>query len=86
MQSMANMCSPTRSTLVGQSNSVLRRYLETYEVDKRSIFLGNLPAEIGEVDLHRGFEKYGAIAKISLHKNESVVDGRSFLAFSKNIC
>lgn len=74
MQSMANMCSPTRSTLVGQSNSVLRRYLETYEVDKRSIFLGNLPAEIGEVDLHRGFEKYGAIAKISLHKNESVVD------------
>jgi len=85
MQSMANMCSPARSTLVGQSNPELRQYIETYEVDKRSVFVGNLPADTEEIDLQKAFEHYGPIENITLHKNESMVDGRSFFAVSWNI-
>jgi hypothetical protein len=75
MQSMANMCSPSRTPLVGQSNPEHRQYIETYEVDKRSVFVGNLPAETEELDVHKAFEHFGNLKKITIHKNESTVDG-----------
>jgi len=70
MQSMANMCSPARSTFGVRSNSADRQYLETYEVD-------NLPVEVEEKDLLEKFQKYGTIHQITLHRNESTLDGMS---------
>ena len=78
MQSMANMCSPTRSTFGAQSDPADRQYLETYEVDKRSVFVGNLPVETEEKDIQEKFQKYGTIHQITLHKNESTLDGISY--------
>jgi len=73
MQSMANMSSSARS--VGPSNPALRKYIETYEVDKRSVHVGSLPADTEDKELSDAFEKYGPIEKISLHKNESLING-----------
>ncbi len=76
MQSMANMCSPSRgSQYGGSSDPAARQYLETYEVDKRSIFVGNLPVQTQELELEQKFEKYGPIRRVTLHKNESSIDG-----------
>jgi hypothetical protein len=75
MQSMASMCSPVRGAPFGGSVPADRQYLDTYEVDKRSIFVGNLLVETRELDLLQKFEKYGPIHRVTLHKNESVVDG-----------
>lgn len=81
MQSMANMSSPVRSTSGGSSNPANRKYLDTYDIDRRSIFVGNLPAETQELDLQQRFEHWGPIIKVTLHKNESVVDGTSSFYF-----
>lgn len=56
------------------SDPVRRAYLETYEVDRRSIFVGNLPNDIGQSEVNDLFSKYGDIIKITVHKNESIVD------------
>jgi RNA recognition motif-containing protein len=86
MQSMANMCSPARSVFGGHSNPADRQYLETYEVDKRSVFVGNLPVEIQEIDLQQKFEKNGAIRRVTLHKNESTVDCMSSFNITLEYC
>jgi RNA recognition motif-containing protein len=83
MQSMANMCSPARSAFGVHSNPADRQYLETYEVDKRSVFVGNLPVEILEIDLQQKFEKYGAVRRVTLHKNESTIDCMSFFHITR---
>jgi RNA recognition motif-containing protein len=80
MTSMANMHSPRAAG----SDPAARQYTETYYVDIRSIFVGNLPADATEAELHLKFEEFGPIAKdgISLHKSESSVDGKmSFVYF-----
>jgi RNA recognition motif-containing protein len=85
MTSMANMHSPRAAG----SDPAARQYTETYYVDIRSIFVGNLPADATEVELHRKFEEFGPIAKdgISLHKSESSVDGKiSLVCFLSYIC
>ena len=69
---MANMSSPARS--VGSSNPAHRKYIETYEVDKRSVHVGSLPADTEENELMKAFEEYGPIVKISVHKNESMIN------------
>ena len=76
MTSMANMHSPRSAG----SDPIARQYTETYYVDIRSIFVGNLPANATEVELHRKFEEFGPSAKngISLHKSDSSVDGKIF--------
>jgi hypothetical protein len=81
MQSMANMCSPARGAPFGGSDPANRQYLDTYETDKRSVFVGNLPVETQELDLQQKFEKYGPIRRVTLHKNESVVDGTPCFTF-----
>lgn len=57
-----------------QSDPARRAYLETYEVDRRSVFVGNLPTEINELELKEIFLKFGDIINITVHKNESTVD------------
>jgi RNA recognition motif-containing protein len=85
MTSMANMHGPRSAG----SDPAARQYTETYYVDIRSIFVGNLPADTTEVELHLKFEEFGPIAKdgISLHKGESSVDGKiSLVCFLSYIC
>lgn len=61
------------------SESTRRTYLDTYdEINRRSIFIGNLPTEISELEIKDIFSKYGDIVKISTHKNESTIDREYF--------
>jgi hypothetical protein len=76
MQSMASMGSPAR-TPARESDPAHRAYLDTYELDKRSIFVGNLAADIDEFQLKGAFDKFGRILNVTVHKNESVIDGTS---------
>ncbi|KAI6709634.1 hypothetical protein JHW43_007817 [Diplocarpon mali] len=73
MQCMANMGSSSRGR--GElSDPALRSYLDVYDVDKRSVFVGNLPVDITEGDLKAIFQQFGEVLNVSLHKNESIVD------------
>lgn len=75
MQSLAHMNSPIRSA-TAKSHQANRIYLEEYEIEKRSIFVGNLSADIDEAQLKEAFEKFGNVVKVTIHKNESTVDGK----------
>ncbi|RKF72283.1 putative rna recognition domain-containing protein [Golovinomyces cichoracearum] len=65
-----------------QSDPARRAYLETYEVDRRSVFVGNLPTEISELEVKEIFLKFGDIINIAVHKNESTVDPSSKHCFA----
>ncbi|RKF63924.1 Polyadenylate-binding protein, cytoplasmic and nuclear [Erysiphe neolycopersici] len=58
----------------GQSDPTHRAYLDTYEVDRCSIFVGNLPSEINDLEVKDIFSKYGDIINITTYKNESNFD------------
>ncbi|POS86631.1 hypothetical protein EPUL_001378 [Erysiphe pulchra] len=58
----------------GQSDPNHRAYLDTYEVDRRSIFVGNLPSEINDIEVKDIFSMYGDIINITIYKNESNFD------------
>ncbi|XMA14794.1 hypothetical protein WAI453_007585 [Rhynchosporium graminicola] len=70
MQCMANM----NSRSPAKSNPADRTYLDTYEVDKRSIFIGNLSTDVTEDELREIFSPFGPIVHISLHKADSTID------------
>ncbi|PBP17134.1 RNA recognition domain-containing protein [Diplocarpon rosae] len=72
MQCMANMGSSRGRE--DPSDPALRSYLDVYDVDKRSVFVGNLPVNITEGDLKAIFQQFGEVLDVSLHKNESIVD------------
>ncbi|KAK0111318.1 hypothetical protein ONS95_001684 [Cadophora gregata] len=73
MQCMANMGSPAGRGL-NKSDPVHRSYLDTYDVDKRSIFVGNLPTSITEGEIFDIFQQFGSIVQVTLHKNDSMID------------
>lgn len=72
MQSMANMASPSRNT---KSNPAYRDYLNTYDIERRSVFVGNLPADTVEADLEQHFANCGNIIRVTIHRPESIIDG-----------
>lgn len=74
---MANMGSPARQGRLTTSDPAARQYLDTYEIDKRSIFVGNLPADITEDELQEIFQPFGEVVQVTLHKNDSTVDSTS---------
>lgn len=71
MQSMANMASPSRNT---KSNPAYRDYLNTYDIERRSVFVGNLPADTVEADLEQHFANCGNIIRVTIHRPESIID------------
>ncbi|KAH7386150.1 hypothetical protein BKA64DRAFT_725872 [Cadophora sp. MPI-SDFR-AT-0126] len=73
MQCMANMGSPAGRGL-SKSDPAHRSYLNTYDVDKRSIFVGNLPTDISEGEIFDIFQQFGGIVQVTLHKNDSTID------------
>ncbi len=76
MQSLADIPSLSQGQLRGPSDPANRAYLDTYDVDRRSVFVANIPADTTELDLHHVFGKYGNIRNIILHKGESTFDGK----------
>ena len=73
MQCMANMGSKSTT----QSDPQYRSYLDTYDVDKRSVFVGNLAIDVTESELFEIFQPFGRIVQVTLHKNDSTLDGKS---------
>lgn len=75
MQSIASLGSPTRNNggnaRSPPSDTPARQYLARYEVDRRSIFVGNLPTGTTEGDIHDLFSEYGHIVDIILRETFS---------------
>ncbi|KAJ5040422.1 uncharacterized protein L3040_006078 [Drepanopeziza brunnea f. sp. 'multigermtubi'] len=72
MQALANMSSPAQQR--DASDPSARAYLETYDVDKRSVFFGNLPSDVTEGEIHDIFQQFGGVCNITLHKSDSIID------------
>jgi RNA recognition motif-containing protein len=72
MQSLAG--SPAYNT-PSRPDPAHRIYLQTYEVDTRSIFVGQLPPDTFEEELEQKFEHCGQILRVTVHKNDSLIDG-----------
>lgn len=75
MQSMANMASPSRNT---KSNPAYRDYINTYDIERRSVFVGNLPVDASEAELEQHFANCGNIIRVTIHRPESIIDGEFF--------
>ncbi|KAG0650575.1 Regulator of IME2 4 [Hyphodiscus hymeniophilus] len=60
-----------------------RAYLSRYETDRRSIFVGNLPAGVTEDSIKKLFEPYGSIEEILLRETSSKFEpfDRVYFAF-----
>jgi len=64
--------SPQSSSRRNQPNSErAQEYLREYERDRNSVFVGNLPQDFTEAEVHGIFEHYGVIVKITIHQRPS---------------
>jgi RNA recognition motif-containing protein len=52
--------------------SIASTYLERYKVDRRSVFVGNLPNGIHSHDIRGLFEKYGSVVNVEIVERPSV--------------
>lgn len=73
MQNIAGYGSPPRTIYQDRSPSSVnaRAYLARYDVDRRSIFVGNLPAGVTEDEIKQVFNQYGPIRDIMLRESPS---------------
>jgi RNA recognition motif-containing protein len=72
LQAIAGLASPSRAAPSrSPSKAENRAYLERYEVDRRSVFVGNLPLGTTETQLLQLFEHYGTIDHIILRETAS---------------
>lgn len=72
------MASPTKLQK-SPASSADRAYLENYENERCSIFIGNLPVGTTEAQITQLFEHYGTIDNIMLREAQSKFSGRFFL-------
>lgn len=80
VQAIAGLGSPARNTDVRSPTGVdtaARAYLARYEVDRRSIFVGNLPAGTTEDQIRSLFEQYGSIEDIIIRETVSKFECKS---------
>jgi RNA recognition motif-containing protein len=82
MTPIAGLGSPPRANQVprepsSESSLHARAYLARYEIDRRSIFIGNLPSGTVESQIHDIFEYYGLIVGITVRDTLSKFDGES---------
>ncbi|KAF8849702.1 hypothetical protein BDZ45DRAFT_718148 [Acephala macrosclerotiorum] len=84
MQSLANMgtTSPSRGRVSDREDPVGRHYLEEYDIERRSIYVGNLPTDAENEELKGLFFQFGNIIKVTLHKIESRFDPAKFRCFA----
>jgi len=72
LQAIAGLASPSRAVPSrSPSTPENRAYLERYEVDRRSIFVGNLPLGTTETQLFQLFEHCGTVDHIILRETAS---------------
>ncbi|OBT56663.1 hypothetical protein VE04_02787 [Pseudogymnoascus sp. 24MN13] len=60
---------------VSRSCFTAKTYLENYDVDRRSIFVANLPANTTESQIHDLFDNMGHIVNITINRRPSVREG-----------
>lgn len=78
LQSIAGLGSPARSNLRSpQPDPTARQYIARYEVDRRSIFVGNLPSGTTETQIRELFEEFGYIVEVIIRETVSKHDCRS---------
>ncbi|EHK96020.1 putative Meiotic activator RIM4 [Glarea lozoyensis 74030] len=83
IQAVAGMAStPPRPTRHVSTSSADRDYLDRYEVDRRSIFVGNLPMSTTEAQIAQLFEHYGTINNIVVREATSKYDGAEKFCFA----
>ncbi|KAF4635113.1 hypothetical protein G7Y89_g2980 [Cudoniella acicularis] len=81
LHAVAGMASPSRP---GKSpgNSADRAYLDRYEVDRCSVFVGNLPVGTTEAQVSDLFEQCGTIEQIVLRETASKFDAQDKFVFA----
>lgn len=52
-----------------------------YDLERRSIYVGNLPNDTTVEDFHALFDVHGPITKVTIHKNDSIVNRKFRLFF-----
>ena len=73
IQSIQGLASPNPSPI----SLSARSYLARYEVDRRSIFVGNLPLGVTEGELTQLFEHYGHIEEVVIRDSPSKIERES---------
>lgn len=81
LHAVAGMASPSKPGKNPVDNAD-RIWLARYEVDRRSIFVGNIPAGTTEDQLAEIFEPYGSIASIVLRESPSRYDAQEKFCFA----
>jgi RNA recognition motif-containing protein len=78
LQPINGLGSPARAAnaVRSPSSDSARAYLARYEIDRRSIFVGNLPVGINEDEIKNIFEQYGQIQEIIIKESASKFEGK----------
>ncbi|CAG8977842.1 hypothetical protein HYALB_00011648 [Hymenoscyphus albidus] len=81
IHAIAGIASPTKPQK-SPASSADRVYLENYENDRCSIFIGNLPVGTTEAQVTQLFEHYGAIENIMLREAQSKYSAQEKFCFA----
>lgn len=66
---------PSGKSAASHSSFTAKTYLKNYDVDRRSIFVANLPANTTESQVHDLFDNMGHIVNITINRRPSVREG-----------
>ena len=75
MESLSKNENSKKAARGGQVDNA-EQYLARYDVDRRSIFVGNLPRTVTEGQLSDLFSGYGRIKHVSIHTRPSRVESK----------
>ena len=77
MSSVAHLTPPASREQAHQVEAAnTRAYLSRYEVDRRSIFVGNLPLGTTDQEIRGLFQYYGMIEAVTVRESLSRFDGK----------
>ncbi|KAI9641076.1 hypothetical protein NHQ30_010504 [Ciborinia camelliae] len=82
LQPIAGLAAPAQQSQPAAEVDSNKAYLARYDVDRRSIFVGNLPLGTSEQQIRGLFEHYGEIQDISLRENASKFEPEEKFAFA----
>ncbi|KAF7913933.1 uncharacterized protein EAF01_000339 [Botrytis porri] len=82
LQPIAGLAAPAQQSPPAAEVDATKAYLARYDVDRRSIFVGNLPLGTSEQQIRGLFEHYGDIQDISLRENASKFEPEEKFAFA----
>ncbi|KAA8576051.1 hypothetical protein EYC84_006214 [Monilinia fructicola] len=82
LQPIAGLAAPVQQSPSAAEVDSTKAYLARYDVDRRSIFVGNLPLGTSEQQIRGLFEHYGSIQDISVRENASKFEPEEKFAFA----